>query len=289
MARTTFIKTLAAIFPFFISAACARTGDSADSRTADAVATVGNAVLTSADVRAALPAGLNPDDSARFVKAYVNSWIDSRLISEVAAREVDMSQIEPLVEEYRSRLIMQQYTRRMFETHAASASEDSLHAYYDRHRSEFNLERPLVKGVYLKVPDDSRALANLRKLYRSDKPDDIDRLEKEVLRGATHYDYFRDRWVDWEQIETRVPADFGPDPSVWATPGRTLDVSSGGYTYLLRITEVLPSGRPMPFESARPLIVQRLLALGRRAYEAELLRDLRTRATEDGTLRTTLP
>lgn len=283
------IKTLAALFPAFLCAACAQSGSRATPGRADVVASLGEAVLTAADIRAALPAGLSSDDSVRFVRAYVNTWIDSRLITDIAAREVDMSQITPLVEEYRSRLIMQQYTRRMFETHAAAIPDDSLRTYYDRHSSEFSLERPLVRGVYIKVPDDSPALRDLRRLYRSDRPDDIDRLEKEVLRGATHYDYFRDRWVDWEQIETRIPADFGADPATWAASGRTLDISAGGYTYLLRITDILPAGRPMPFESARPLIVQRLLASGRRAYEAELLRDLRSRATADGTLHIALP
>lgn len=289
MARTTTIKALAAIFPAFLCAACSQPDNQPPGNRADVVASVGEAVLTIADLRAALPAGLTSDDSARFVRAYVNSWIDSRLITDIAAHEVDMSQITPLVEEYRSRLIMQQYTRRMFESHAAAIPDDSLRTYYDRHSSEFRLERPLVRGVYIKVPDDSPALRDLRKLYRSDRPDDIDRLEKEVLHGATHYDYFRDRWVDWEQIETRIPADFGADPAAWAAPGRTLDVSAGGFTYLLRITEILPAGRPMPFESARPLIVQSLLATARRAYEAELLRDLRSRATADGTLHIALP
>ncbi len=286
MAQSTIRRIIVAVFPALCIIAC-----SPDSvQTDDEMAAVGTAVLTSAEVRDALPAGLSPDDSARFVKAYVNSWIDSRLISEIASREVDMEDIDRLTDDYRSQLIMQQYCRRMFEAHAASLPDDSLRAYYDNHRTDFTLERPLVKGVYLKVPDDAKNLRILRKLYRSDRPNDIDRLEKEVLSSAIHYDYFRDRWVEWEQIETRVPADFGADPTSWLNPGKrngqTLDISAGGFTYLLRITDVLPTGAPMPYPTAKPLIVQRMLASQRRAYEAELLRDLRERATADGSLRT---
>ena len=51
-------------------------------------------------------------------------------------------------------------------------SEDSLRAYYDRHPDEFTLERPLVRGIYLKVPSDAPNLGTLRRLYTSSKSED---------------------------------------------------------------------------------------------------------------------
>jgi len=244
------------------------------------LASVGAATLTEADVRAAMPTGLSTDDSVKFVRAYVNSWVDSHLITDIASGEVNMERVDRLTDEYRRQLIMQEYRRHMFETHAASVPDDSLRAYHAAHSGEFLLERPMVRGVYIKVPDDAPGLRRMRKLYRSDRPADIDALEKEVLGAAIHYDYFRDKWVDWEQIEMRVPVDF----TGWPGKDRTLDASAGGFTYLLRITDVLPAGTPMPYEQARPLILQRMLASGRRAYDARLIADLRRRALDDGTL-----
>ena len=185
---------------------------------------------------------------------------------------------------------MQYYRRKMFENHAGTIPEDSLRSYYDAHKADYRLDRPMVKGIYLKVPDDAANLRRLRKLYVSDKPDDIDRLEKEVLSSAIHYDYFCDRWVDWEQIETRIPADFGADPSQWlASGGRRIDTSVGGFTYLLRITAVLPAGSTMPFGQARQLVLQRMLASNRRAYDAELIRSLREEAIKSGRVSIAVP
>lgn len=249
----------------------------------DMLARVGNETLTVDEVRRQIPSGLSEEDSLRFVKAYVNSWIDARLIADVAAEEVDMDEIDRMVRDYRSRLIMEAYRRIMFERHGGVA-EDSLRAFYEAHKADYTLERPMVRGVYLKVSDDAPNLRVLRRQYRSDRPEDIDAMEKEVLSSAIHYDYFRDRWVDWEQIENRIPADFGQTPASWPVKGRTLDFSSGGYTYLLYVTEVLPAGAPMPFENARALISQRLLAIGRKAYDARLLIDLRDQALRDGNL-----
>ena len=248
------------------------------------LASVGTAAITATDVRKAMPTGLSAEDSAKFVRAYVNSWIDSHLISDVASADVDMESIDRLTGEYRRQLIMQQYRRAMYETHAAAIPEDSVRAYHTTHSGDFLLDRPMVQGIYIKVPDDAASLRRMRRLYRSDRPADIDALEKEVLGSAIHYDYFRDKWVDWEQIEMRVPVDF----TGWPQKGRTLDTSAGGYTYLLRITDILPAGSPMPYEQARPLILRRLVTADRRAYEAQLMADLRRRAIDDGTLKVNL-
>ncbi|MDO4318955.1 MAG: peptidylprolyl isomerase [Bacteroidales bacterium] len=274
------LKIVAAVFLSFLCMSCGKNDENA----ADVIVRLGNSTLSRTQLMQNMPGGLSPDDSTRYARAYINTWIDSHLITDIASREIDMDEIDRLTADYRRQLIMQRYRNRMFETHAPTISEDSLRAYYDSHRSEFVLERPLVRGVYLKVPDDAGDLAQLRRLYRSDKPEDIDRLEKEVLKSAIHYDYFRDRWVDWEQIESRIPYDFGSEPGVWLKNSRRLDESLGGFTYLLYITDVLPVGSAMPFESAKPMITQRLLVPARRAYELTLTGALRERAVKDGEL-----
>lgn len=264
-----------------LSASCS----GSDSKKApEALARVDTAHLYMTEVLANLPGGLSAEDSARFVMAYVNNWIDAHLVTDVAASEVDMDQIDRLTEQYRRELIMRHYARKMFETHAAAIPEDSLKAYYEEHKSDFLLERPLVKGVYVKVPQDAPNLKTIRRIYNSDKDADIDRLEKEVLKAAIHYDYFRDRWVDWEQIETRIPADFGENPAKWPAKNKNIENTSGGYTYLLHIIEVLPAGSTTPYENARPEIYRRMIAPARRVYDANLMYEMREDAKKSGRL-----
>lgn len=264
----------------FLPVGCASDSDK-DKHPDDFLAVYGTDVLTKSDVMANLPGGLTPDDSARFVKAYVTNWVETKLISREAASYIDMDEINRLAEEYRLNLILTAYRRMMFEQNAQSIPEDSVKAYYDLHNTDFVLERPMVKGTYLKVPDDARNIRVLKRLYKSDRPDDADRLEKEVLSSAIHYDYFRDKWVDWEQIETKIPEDFGENPDQWLSKNRSLEKSVGGFTYLLYITEVLPSGSPMPIEAARSQIVNRLLNINRPTYDSMLLNDLYQRALAD--------
>ena len=252
---------------------------------ADALAQVGNEALTANELRAAMPAGLNLDDSTTFAKAYIRNCIDTRLIERIAATEVDMEEIERLTREYRDELIMSQYRRAMArQAQEGEFSEDSLRAYYATHTADFKLERPMVKGVYLKVPEDAPKLAQIRRLYRSEKAADIDKLEKAAVSSAIHYDYFRDTWIDWEQIENRIPMEFGRNTAAETASKHYLETESQGFIYLLSVSDYLPAGSVMPYEAARPLVRDRLLNIRRRAYDTRLLNDLYQRALDDETL-----
>lgn len=247
------------------------------------LARAGGECLTLDRVRKELPGGISDEDSVKFVKGYVYSWLDMRLLSEMAPEDLDMSEIDRLVDEYRESLIAEAYRRKIAEDGSnASFAEDSMKMYYELHKADFRLREPLVRGVYVKVPENAPNIAAVRRLMRSDNPDDIDMLEKEVIRSnAIHYDYFRERWVDWDQIEVRIPYDFGNTMN-FLRPGRFLDTSADGHTYLLRITDVLPASSTMPYEAARDEVRERLLAERRRAVDATFHADLLKRALETG-------
>lgn len=264
-------------------ASCSSAGTGSED--AGVLAQVGSQKLTLKDLRKSMPGGLSEDDSIRYVRAFVNDWIETRLISEIAVDEIDMSRIDEIVEDYRNHLIVREYSRQMFETHAAGIPEDTLKAYYELHKEEFKLDRPMVKGTYLKVSEDAKNLKILRRLYQSDKHTDVDKLEKEVVKSAIYYDYFRDKWIDWEQIETKIPYDFGATGDQWLARKRKLDITSGGFTYLLYITDILPKGSAMPYEAARGQIVTRLLNVNRKQYDDMLKQELFNTAKESGKIK----
>ena len=254
-----------------------------DSNDGTVLVKVGKSVLTEKDLVKALPIGINTADSATFASAYIRKWISARLISDIASSEIDMSDIDRLVDEYRNRLIEMEYRKRMADSHAVTDfPDDSLHNYYAANSSEFVLERPMLQGVYLKVPENAPNLALIRRLYRSDKQADIDKLEKEILTSAIHYDYFRDKWVDWEQIELQIPYDFGSHPDAFLRGRDHFETTAGGFVYMLDIKDVLPTGARMPFDNAKVLISDKLNAENRRQYDATLMKNLYDKSLSDG-------
>lgn len=263
---------------------CTRGGDNVYPD--NAVAAVGTACLTADEVRRQVPPGLSPEDSTTLAKAVIRTWIDGQLITKVAAKQVDMTEIDRLTAEYRTELIKSEYRRAMARrADNATFHEDSLLAFYNTHSADFILERPLIKGIYLKVPDDVSNLSTLKKLYKSDKEADVDKLEKAASSAAIHYDYFRDRWVDWELIEKRIPIADETAAREKLSRHQPIEVESQGFVYLLSVSDYLPAGAPMPFEAARPLVRDRLLAQLRKSYDIHLLNDLYNTAVADGTVR----
>lgn len=271
---------------FFLSAMLllCSCGEGSGVKKEDVLVKVGSSVLTKDEMRKQMPFGLSEVDSVKFTRAYIRSWIDDKLVSELASKNIgNTAAIDRMVEEYRKELIMWEYRKRMYETHADDVfTEDSLSIYYEAHKNEYRLDRPIVKGIYIKIADNAPRLADVKKWYRSRKAEDIDNLEKYGITGAIHYDYFRDRWVDWLQIESRIPYNFGADVDAFIKNNRNFEVSVDGSTYLLDITEYLPTGAVMPFEFAREIIKEQFANRHRIEYDHELRRSLYERGVDDG-------
>ena len=273
--RQTVAGSLAAIV---FATALSGCSDHSPAPQSEVLVRVGSRTLSRDDLTTITPAGLTPEDSVKFVKAYVTKWVDESLVSDIASEEVDLDRINRLVDDYRRELILREYTEQTFRSQASNLSEDTLRAFYDSHTDLFRLTQPMVRGTYIKISSDANNLRKIRRLYASDKADDADLLEKELLSDAIHYDYFRNRWIPWDQIESRIPYDFGPDSRHWAAPHRKLDFNQNGMTYLLYISEVIPTGSIMPFESARADISTRMLNASRSEYQKTMMRELLQRA-----------
>lgn len=271
------VATVASAFLMLLAVAACTSGNAVEEATPDSevLARVGTSVLTRDDMRRALPANLSEADSADFVAAFVKTWVSDRLITEVAVEQLGSSEeIERLTEEYRRSLIMWKYREMVIRADSAlQVSEADVKEYYDRHASAMTLSQPQLRGIYIKIESDAPDIAKVKKLYKSLRQADIEELEKVGLTGAIHYDYFRDRWIPWEQIVTKIPAEI---PVSQLRKGFTFELDSDGFTYLLSVSDVLPIGAVMPFESAEPIVRETLEAtrlteinelLSRRLYE----------------------
>ena len=269
-----------------VSAASCGGGDDA-ARQGDVLVTVGKQSLTAADVAARVPYGLSEEDSVKFCKAYIRQWIDGKMIGEIASRNIsDMERIDKLVDDYRNNLIMLEYKRRMYEEHGNSAiSNDTLMAYYNSHKSDFILKKPVVKGIFLKLPQDAPRLNQVRAWYRSDDIDDLERLEKYTLQESVNYDYFRDRWLTWDQIQSRIPMDFGGTPDMFLKNNDRFEMTDGGYVYLLSVSEYIPSGADAPYELVKDAIKDLYINENRVDYDRQLRKSLFDRGVESGEIK----
>lgn len=245
---------------------------------------IGDSSLYLNDVLRKMPVGLEKEDSARLFQSIVDSWIQDMLLTRLAENTLsDPERIDRMVEEYRRQLIISEYRRKLKKSDADKISDAEVRKYYDEHADEMVLEMPLIKGVYLKMPDEA-ADPKIEELLSTPDKGNARRLEKSALGRALQYEHFEDRWVDWESIADQIPYRFfDPDAFVESTPD--FSTSYNGATYYLHITAHLPSGEKMPLEVAATRI-REILSHSRNAdYEQRVINNLYKQALRDGTLK----
>ena len=166
------------------------------------------------DLQGALPLNLSSDDSVLFAESYIRNWIEDALLFDKAEDNVrDSERNKELVEIYRKALVMHVYQEELVKQRLSEEiTSAEVEKYYEENKSLFVLENPIVKGVFIKVPLQSSGLADVRRWYKKNTQDAIEKLEKYSLRNAVTYDYFNDQWRPLEEIEAMIPSknwDFG--------------------------------------------------------------------------------
>lgn len=251
----------------------------------DILIQIGDSALRLQEVIMRIPVGLDPADSISLFNNIVDTWIQNLLLRDVAEANItDMSRIDAMVEEYRNQLIVSEYRRRIKEENVKGVPEDSIRAYYKRFGDDMLLEHPLIKGIYIKLPEKAEKIQDVTAWMRSAKPADIDKIENEGLREAMQYDYFGDRWVDWQLIAEQIPYRIS-DPDAFVESNTFFTTTYNGAVYLLHIFDHINSGNKMPYDFASPLIQDMLNEKQRDSYEERLVNSLYRKALREGKLK----
>lgn len=252
--------------------------------TSHLAARVGERELTLEEVARNVPAGVNSADSLRLSKLFITNWVEEQATMLMAEKQIpDTKEIDRMVEEYRRQLLMWEYRRQMtLKNGMPRPDEEDIERYYRSHKAALKLQRPVIKGIYLKVPEDARSLGEMRKLYRSNKTEDLDKLEN-LADQAVNYEYFRDKWVDWSVFEERIPSkELDVNPDDFPATHNHLEVTADGYVYLLDITDFLKAGETMPEDYARSYILESLDRENAVSYDKTLRKQLLDKAIREG-------
>lgn len=243
-----------------------------------------DSLLTISDIEKLLPSGLTAEDSTALADAITEGWIEDRLFETYLSPDpAEEQRIERMVRDYRRKLRMEAYRRRMRRLHEPPVKADSIRAYYDAHRSELICEHPLTKGLYLKIPSGSSSLARLRQWSRSASNSDILKIEEESGSADFTYEYFGDTWVEFDIIASEIPYRFG-DADRFLSSNTFFETEVAGFVYILHIYSYLPSESPMPYEFAEIQIRDILQESRLEAYRRGLLKALKDKAVKDGRL-----
>ncbi len=267
------------IFIAFVSllCSCKKTQSSDD---ADVLVRVKDRVLERSEVKKQIPRGLSSADSLLLGESLEKKWVKDALVYEVAQRNLegkDKEEVDKLVEEYRHSLIRYRYQEQLVRERLSSEFQESDKlSYYEENQKKFVLDKALVKGLFLKIPVDAPGLSDVKGWYRSTSEASLEKIEKYSVQNASIYDYFYDKWVDFDQVMDNIPVRVS-NANDFLKANKFVEATDSTYCYLLNIKEYLPVGSVAPYDYASPQIVEMLTNLRKveflRKFEEELYND----------------
>ena len=234
------------------------------------------------DLQAVMPVGLSADDSLLFADDYVRNWAEEVLLYDKAEENIpDNAEVERLVANYRKSLILHIYQQALIHQKlSAQVTEEEVEAYYRDNLNLFKVDRPLIKGLFIKVPLKAPHLADVRRWYRSDSHEAVEHLEKYSLRNAVKYEYFYDKWVPAADVLGQLP-EGGVAAETALRQKRPVELADTAFHYFLNVTDYRAVGEEEPYEMARAHARDLLLNIRQVEFMRQVRDDLYRRAVEN--------
>ncbi|MCD8290394.1 MAG: peptidyl-prolyl cis-trans isomerase, partial [Prevotella sp.] len=135
----------------------------------DVIVSVGDRYLTHQMLDNMIPIGLSANDSTLFADSYIRHWVEDELMYDIAQKNIsDVERIEMLVNKYRHELFVYEYQKQLLnEKFDTEVPTEAARNYYRAHLDKFVLKTPIIKGLFLKVPETSPEINELKKWYRN--------------------------------------------------------------------------------------------------------------------------
>nr|WP_302831556.1 peptidylprolyl isomerase [uncultured Bacteroides sp.] len=231
------------------------------------------------DLQSVLPGGLTKDDSLLFAEHYIRNWVEDVLLYEKAQSNIpNNGEIDKLVENYRKALIMHTYQQELIhQTLSEEISEQELTDYYTKNQELFKVERPLMKGLFIKVPLTAPQLGNVRRWYKTENREAVEHLEKYSLQNAVKYEYFYDKWIPMADVLDLMPLK-AIDTEEYLNKNRHVELKDTAFYYFLNVSDLRRVGEQEPFEFARAQVKDMLLNMKQVEFMKQVKDDLYQRA-----------
>ena len=251
------------------------------------LARVGRNELSITEVKQAIPSNLRGEDSIAFAKHYVDKWLVRQLKIEEADElfPSSVNDIEKMVEDYRQTLLTgkvdQYYVDKLMNN---ELSDKDIADYYNTHKSDFTLDRTLVKGRILRFDGAYRQSKRLKEQMRkaSASPTDAKTFSDVCEKNGFVLTDYRSEWINFSDFLANLPTTRSQDYDPLLDKMDIQEMEANGTRYYFDFTSVCRKGNVAPLESVSENI-RRILLTQRRSeiiktHEEEIVK----RASDEG-------
>lgn len=247
---------------------------------------VGKEFLYVEDVERFYSANPPAADSARYVDEFINRWIEEALFYNVALRNVPSSdKIDRLVEGYRRSLVLNLYQDGLVEQHLRNdIIDEEVQAFYKANSQMFEVEEPIMMGIFLRVKKGAPKLSSLRKWYKSRAIEDLEKLDKYSLADDAQYEYFAETWQRVSDIAAKTPIT-ETDLLQRLSRSAAIELNDKEYIYFISADSLIDKGGLKPVELVEGDIRNLLANTKKVSFIKEKKRALFDEAKEKGAIK----
>jgi hypothetical protein len=199
-------------------------------------------------------------DSLKKIQNFIDLWAKQLLMVKKAELNLDEEQknVQKQLDEYRNRLLIYKYQEKFIESRRDCLVVDGaeIMEYYKNNSNSFKLNSPLVKAVFVLVPNEQVVIRTAKKLldYRNEE-DSLSFLLFASEKALKSGDY-GGQWITLGQLCKDLPFVISERNDALKTRGIISDDGDDDDVWLVKIRDYLPVGTDMPFETAESTIEQ---------------------------------
>ena len=216
----------------------------------EVVAKLGDHKLYLSELEKVIPNGISPEDSLNLANLYINSWATGKAFQDIAEQKLSKEEkdVSKELEDYRQSLLRYRFEQRFIsERLDTTVSPKEVDEYFEAHRDNFKLERPIVKARFMKISEDSPNLRTIKKLMSSDDVSDVIAADSLAFNSAQRYADLSDTWID----AATLAGDFGVDyvEMLSKKNGQFIEIKDGdGFLLVAFIVDMVKAGEVPPVE-----------------------------------------
>ena len=214
------------------------------------LAKVGDQYLYSSEIRGLIKPGFSINDSLVMVASLTEKWIRKQLILQKAELNLtdEEKDVKKELDEYRTSLIIFKYEQKLIKERLDTAvSQNEITEYFNENTSNFILNYDIVKAQYIKLSLRSTNIDKVKTWIHSGSEENTKLLEEYCLQHAIKYDYFKDDWVNFDNIKMLFPVEISNN-ELFIKSNKFFDMKDSAYLYLLYIRDYKLKGSITPLQ-----------------------------------------
>ena len=216
----------------------------------EVVAKLGDHKLYLSELENVIPNGVSPEDSVNLANIYINSWATDKAFQDIAEQKLSKEEkdVSKELEAYRQSLLRYRFEQRyVSERLDTMVSQKEVDEYFESHKDNFKLERPILKARFMSISEDSPNLQRIKKLMSSAKVDDVLAADSLASNSAQRYVDCSETWID----AVTLAGEFGVDYVTMLSKksGSLIEIPDGnGSLRVAFVADMIKAGEIPPVE-----------------------------------------